>query len=107
MSMLEKEVALVTGASRGIGLAIALALGEAGARVIGTSTSAAGARKFAEALASHGCNARGAILEAGDPASIDALVAELESAGESPSILVNNAFMFLATGRTLLISLRF
>ncbi len=91
MSRLEQEVALVTGASRGIGLAIALALGEAGARVIGTSTSAAGARKFSEALASHGCNGRGAILEAGDPASIDALVAELESAGESPSILVNNA----------------
>ena len=52
MSMLEKEVALVTGASRGIGLAIALALGEAGARVIGTSTSAEGARKFSEALQS-------------------------------------------------------
>src|SRR5450432_662864 len=91
MSMLEKEVALVTGASRGIGLAIALALGEAGARVIGTSTSAQGAESFTQALASHGCNGRGAILEAGNPASIDALMAELESAGESPSILVNNA----------------
>jgi 3-oxoacyl-[acyl-carrier protein] reductase len=91
MSMLEKEVALVTGASRGIGLAIALALGEAGARVIGTSTSAEGAEKLTQALASHGCNGRGAILEAGNPASIDALVAQLESAGESPSILVNNA----------------
>jgi 3-oxoacyl-[acyl-carrier protein] reductase len=91
MSMLDKEVALVTGASRGIGLAIALALGQAGARVIGTSTSAEGAEKLTQALASHGCNGRGAILEAGNPASIDALVAELESAGESPSILVNNA----------------
>jgi 3-oxoacyl-[acyl-carrier protein] reductase len=89
--MLDKEVALVTGASRGIGLAIALALGQAGARVIGTSTSAEGAEKLTQALASHGCNGRGAILEAGNPASIDALVAELESAGESPSILVNNA----------------
>jgi 3-oxoacyl-[acyl-carrier protein] reductase len=85
------KTALVTGASRGIGLAIALTLGEAGARVIGTSTSAEGAEKFTQALASHGCNGRGAILEAGNPASIDALMAELESAGESPSILVNNA----------------
>jgi 3-oxoacyl-[acyl-carrier protein] reductase len=91
MSMLKNEVALVTGASRGIGLAIALALGGAGARVIGTSTSAEGAQKFTAACASHGCNGRGAILEAGNPASIDALIAELESAGESPSILVNNA----------------
>jgi 3-oxoacyl-[acyl-carrier protein] reductase len=91
MSMLEKEIALVTGASRGIGLAIALALGQAGARVIGTSTSADGAQKFAAALASHGCNARGAVLEAGNAASIDALMGELDAAGESPSILVNNA----------------
>ncbi len=91
MSMLDKEVALVTGASRGIGLAIALALGEAGARVIGTATSPEGAQKFAAALASHGCNGRGAVLDAGDPASIDALVAELDAAGDTPSILVNNA----------------
>ncbi len=91
MSMLDKEVALVTGASRGIGLAIALALGEAGARVIGTSTSAEGAEKFTQALASHGYNGRGVILEAGNPASIDALMTQLESAQESPSILVNNA----------------
>jgi 3-oxoacyl-[acyl-carrier protein] reductase len=91
MSMLDNEVALVTGASRGIGLAIALALAKAGARVIGTSTSAEGAEKFTQTLASHGCNGRGAILEAGNPASIDALMAQLESAGESPAILVNNA----------------
>jgi len=89
--MLDQEVALVTGASRGIGLAIALALGAAGARVIGTATSAEGAQKFTAALASHGCNGRGALLEAGNPASIDALVAELDSGGDSPSILVNNA----------------
>ncbi|HEY2807310.1 MAG TPA: 3-oxoacyl-ACP reductase FabG [Steroidobacteraceae bacterium] len=89
--MLDKDVALVTGASRGIGLAIALALGSAGARVIGTSTSADGAQKFTAALASHGCNGRGAVLDAGNAASIDALVRELDGAGEFPSILVNNA----------------
>ncbi|MBS0578684.1 MAG: 3-oxoacyl-ACP reductase FabG [Proteobacteria bacterium] len=89
--MLTNEVALVTGASRGIGLAIALALGEAGAKVIGTATSAEGAQKFTQALASHGCNGHGAVLDAGNPGSIDALLEQLEAAGESPSILVNNA----------------
>src|SRR5205807_870993 len=89
--MLEKEVALVTGASRGIGHAIALALGAAGARVIGTSTGAAAATALRKDLASHGCNGRGAGRDAGSAASVDALVAELESAGELPTILVNNA----------------
>jgi 3-oxoacyl-[acyl-carrier protein] reductase len=89
--MLENEIALVTGASRGIGQAIALALGSAGARIIGTATSAEGAAKLSAALASHGCNGRGAVLDAGDPASIDALVEELEKRTELPSILVNNA----------------
>ena len=89
--MLENQVALVTGASRGIGQAIALALGGAGARVIGTSTSEAGAARFGEALASHGCNGRGAVLDVGAAASIDALMAQLEAAGELPTILVNNA----------------
>jgi 3-oxoacyl-[acyl-carrier protein] reductase len=89
--MLENEVALVTGASRGIGLCIALALAKAGARVIGTATSAEGAAKLSAALASHGYNGRGAVLDAGSAESIDALVSELDSAGELPTILVNNA----------------
>jgi 3-oxoacyl-[acyl-carrier protein] reductase len=89
--MLENQVALVTGASRGIGNAIALALAGAGARVIGTATSAEGAARFTESLASHGYNGRGAQLDAANPASIDALMAQLEQAGQLPSILVNNA----------------
>ncbi len=89
--MLENDVALVTGASRGIGREIAMALGRAGARVIGTSTTPEGAAAFTSALASHGCNGRGAVLDAAEAASIDALVGELESAGEMPTILVNNA----------------
>jgi 3-oxoacyl-[acyl-carrier protein] reductase len=89
--MLEKQVALVTGASRGIGQAIAFALGGAGARIIGTATSAEGVARIDAALASHGCNGRGALLEASSPASIDALMSELEKAGELPGILVNNA----------------
>ena len=65
--MLENQIALVTGASRGIGNGIALALGAAGARVIGTATSAEGAARVTEALASHGYPGRGAVLDAADP----------------------------------------
>ncbi len=89
--MLENDVALVTGASRGIGHAIALALGQAGARVIGTATTAEGAAKLGAVLASHGYNGRGAVLDASVGASVEALLAELETAGELPTILVNNA----------------
>jgi 3-oxoacyl-[acyl-carrier protein] reductase len=86
--MLENEIALVTGASRGIGRAIALALAAAGARVIGTSTTAEGAAAFTELLAGQG---RGAVLNAGDPASIDSLLGELDAEDGMPTILVNNA----------------
>jgi 3-oxoacyl-[acyl-carrier protein] reductase len=91
MRMLENDVALITGASRGIGHAVALALGAAGARVIGTSTTASGAEKLTAEFAAHGCKGRGAVLDAGNPASIDALVSELENADDLPTILVNNA----------------
>ena len=89
--MLENQIALVTGASRGIGNAVALSLGGAGARVIGTSTSGDGAARIGETLASHGYNGRGAVLDAADAASIDALMAQLEQAAELPTILINNA----------------
>ena len=89
--MLENQIALVTGASRGIGNAVALALGGAGARVIGTSTSAEGAARLGETFASHGYNGHGAVLDAADAASTDALMAQLEQAAELPTILINNA----------------
>ncbi|HXR94148.1 MAG TPA: 3-oxoacyl-ACP reductase FabG [Steroidobacteraceae bacterium] len=89
--MLKNDIALVTGASRGIGNAIALALAGAGAKVIGTSTTAGGAAALTASFASHAYNGRGAVLDVGDPASIEALLAQLDAAGEMPTILVNNA----------------
>ncbi|HEV7713983.1 MAG TPA: 3-oxoacyl-ACP reductase FabG [Steroidobacteraceae bacterium] len=89
--MLDNDLALVTGASRGIGHAIALALAAAGARVVGTSTTAAGAAALTEVFTSKGYKGRGAVLDASSPASIDALLAELDGAEGLPTILVNNA----------------
>jgi 3-oxoacyl-[acyl-carrier protein] reductase len=89
--MLENDVALVTGASRGIGHAIAMSLAGAGATVVGTSTTAEGAAKLTEAFAAKGYKGRGAVLDVSSSASIDALIAELDGAGSMPTILVNNA----------------
>jgi 3-oxoacyl-[acyl-carrier protein] reductase len=89
--MLKNDIALVTGASRNIGNAIALALAGAGAKVIGTATTAEGAEALTASFASHAYNGRGAVLDVGDPASIEALLAQLEAADEMPTILVNNA----------------
>lgn len=85
------EVALVTGASRGIGAAIADLLGRAGATVIGTATTEAGAAAITARLASQGSRGRGLVLDASVPASVTALQAAIESAEGPVSILVNNA----------------
>jgi 3-oxoacyl-[acyl-carrier protein] reductase len=88
---LQGQIALVTGASRGIGKAVALALGRAGATVIGTSTSEAGAQGITAGLQAAGVTGRGAVLNVTDNAGVDALVAAIEKEFGAVSILVNNA----------------
>jgi len=88
---LDNEIALVTGASRGIGLAIALELGRQGATVIGTATSNDGASKISETLKAQGIKGQGLVLNVTDQDSIDTALSEVQSAWGTPSILVNNA----------------
>jgi 3-oxoacyl-[acyl-carrier protein] reductase len=89
--VLAGEIAFVTGASRGIGHAIALALGAAGATVIGTATGATGVAAIDEALTSAGITGRGVVLDVADGAAIDAAVTDVEGHEGPISILVNNA----------------
>jgi 3-oxoacyl-[acyl-carrier protein] reductase len=85
------EIAFVTGASRGIGRAIALALAAEGATVIGTATSAKGVVAIDEALQAAGGTGRGIVLDVADGPAIDAAVADTEDREGAISILVNNA----------------
>lgn len=85
---LQGEIALVTGASRGIGAAIAAALVAAGATVIGTATSEGGATAISETLGNSG---RGLVLNISDDDSIQAAIKDIQAAEGSPTILVNNA----------------
>ncbi|PLX62949.1 3-oxoacyl-ACP reductase FabG [Sedimenticola selenatireducens] len=89
--MLENEIALVTGASRGIGAAIALGLGEKGATVIGTATSEAGAAAITARINEAGFKGEGMVLNVTDPASIDSVLKAIAERFGAPGILINNA----------------
>ncbi len=89
--MSDKEVALVTGASRGIGQAIAAALAGRGLTVVGTATTAAGAESLSAWFKERGLRGRGAVYDAADPGAAAALVANLEAHEGLPTVLVNNA----------------
>jgi 3-oxoacyl-[acyl-carrier protein] reductase len=88
---LSNETALVTGASRGIGRAIADMLGRRGATVIGTATSERGAQAISAALADSGITGAGKVLNVTDPDSIATLMKDVQDEFAAPTILVNNA----------------
>lgn len=89
--MLNGEIALVTGASRGIGRAIALALGGAGASVAGTATTAGGATRIDQTLQKQGYQGLGLELNVTDQVLIDSALQQLSDGLGPPTILVNNA----------------
>ncbi|MGF6601644.1 3-oxoacyl-[acyl-carrier protein] reductase [Paraburkholderia sp. GAS448] len=88
---LDKQIAIVTGASRGIGRAIALELARQGAIVIGTATGESGADAITEAFRTAGVNGRGAVLNVNDAAALEALIDGVVKEFGALNVLVNNA----------------
>ena len=84
-----RQVALVTGATRGIGAAIALELAQRGYLVVGTATTQEGAERISAALSAHG--GRGVKLDVNDAASVDALIDSIVKTDGGLHVLVNNA----------------
>jgi 3-oxoacyl-[acyl-carrier protein] reductase len=88
---LANEVAFITGATRGIGRAIALELGRRGARIVGTATTETGAQAIDAYLQDAGLTGRGVVLNVADGAAVEACFKAVEAVEGTPSILVNNA----------------
>ncbi len=89
--MLNNQIALVTGASRGIGAAIAQTLGKQGATVIGTATSQGGAENIEAALKAAGIKGMGLALDVNDAAQVESVLKTISEKFGDVSILVNNA----------------
>jgi 3-oxoacyl-[acyl-carrier protein] reductase len=89
--MLDGKVTLITGASRGIGKAVALELAKHGAIVVGTATSAAGAESIKQELAGAGFQGNGAVMNVNNPREVESAVAEIRKQFGDIAILVNNA----------------
>jgi 3-oxoacyl-[acyl-carrier protein] reductase len=90
-NMLEGQIALVTGASRGIGAAIAQELGKLGANVIGTATRESGAKQISQALQQSGIKGAGMALDVNDASQVEAVLKKIADEFGTLSILVNNA----------------
>lgn len=89
--MLENEIALVTGATRGIGRAIAAELGRKGALVVGTATSEEGAQRISKNIQALGCKGTGVVLNVTDAQGVETVLKYIKETIGAVSILVNNA----------------